>query len=171
MKNKNITAQRVRELLNYDERSGVFTWKIAPNGRVCIGAPAGAKHKSKHGGPEYLRIGLDGRYYMAHVLAWLHYYGEMPCGIIDHVDGRQNSIENLRISTQAQNMANSKMNIRNKSGFKGVSKHGDLWQAKYSNQYGGLFSDPKDAARQYDRLATMKHGVFAMTNARLGLLA
>jgi hypothetical protein len=62
------------------------------------------------------------------------------------------------------------------SGFKGVCWHkrDKRWRAQIrvdrGKKYLGEFTDPKDAARAYDRAALELHGDFARTNEMLGLL-
>jgi len=93
-------------------------------------------------------------------------------GIVDHVNrcGLDNRRCNLRTATVSQNAANMRRPSHNTSGFKGVtwSKARRKWIAKLvKNQRNinlGLFSDPADAARAYDRAARETFGEFAYTN-------
>lgn len=91
---------------------------------------------------------------------------------IDHRngDGLDNRRANLRISTQAQNCANTRIRSNNKSGFKGVS-----WKASRSawcaqirrndkSYHLGLFADREEAARAYDAAAIEFFGEFARIN-------
>jgi hypothetical protein len=73
----------------------------------------------------YIQIGIEGKYYLAHRLAWLYVYGFMPENEIDHIHGltTDNRISELREATHQQNLFNQKMHSRNTSGFKGVSWH------------------------------------------------
>ncbi len=70
---------------------------------------------------------VDGKMQYGHRLAWLHFYGRMPKGCVDHIDGdpANNRIDNLREATVAQNLANARRPAHNTSGYKGVS-----WNAK-----------------------------------------
>lgn len=97
-----ISVQRLRELLDYDPFSGALVWRMDRQ-RVKKGAVAGTKTRSGH-----LRIKLDGRDYLAHRLAWLHWYGKEPPEFLDHRDRRpdNNAIANLRPATKAQNGQN-----------------------------------------------------------------
>ena len=91
---------------------------------------------------------------------------------IDHRngDGLDNRRANLRITTQAQNCANTRIRSNNKSGFKGVSWRADssAWVAQIKrgekSHYLGLFSDREDAARAYDAAAVEFFGEFARIN-------
>jgi HNH endonuclease len=100
---ENLTATRVRELLNYDQTTGIFTWRVDRTSRTKAGDVAGYLH---HRG--YIMLHIDGRQFLAHRVAWLYYYGSFPQGVIDHRDGRgtQNWIANLRDTTQEINTQN-----------------------------------------------------------------
>jgi hypothetical protein len=45
MKNPQITVERLRELLVYDQTTGVFTWKRS-KGKIAAGSIAGAHQKT-----------------------------------------------------------------------------------------------------------------------------
>ena len=61
-----ITAEQLREILNYDPATGVFTWKVARRGGINAGDMAGCRSASGHH-----KIGIDGRDYYSHRLAFL----------------------------------------------------------------------------------------------------
>ena len=61
-----VTQSRLIELFNYEESSGNFIRKTKVAQRVKIGDIAGSTMKTG-----YIRIEIDGRKYMAHVLAWI----------------------------------------------------------------------------------------------------
>ncbi|MHB9033900.1 MAG: HNH endonuclease [Anaerolineae bacterium] len=97
---------------------------------------------------------------------------------VDHInrDALDNRRSNLRLCTQSQNNANQKLNVRNTSGFKGVSWHirHERWKSyitvKKIKIHLGYFYTPLEAALAYDEAARKYHGEFAATNQRLGLL-
>lgn len=101
-------------LIEYDPVSGILTRKTGRN----KGKEAGCVYDKF--GHRHLRLGE--KLYNSHRVAWLLYYGFMPEGFIDHVDGNgsNNAISNLRLATHAQNMHNRKINRNNQSGTKGV---------------------------------------------------
>ncbi len=93
---------------------------------------------------------------------------------VDHINGNglDNRRTNLRRATHAQNMGNKRRYRNNTSGFKGVApfekSRVNPWVA-YINQGGnrrylGLYNNPHDAARAYDRAAIELFGDFASTN-------
>ena len=112
-------VERIRELLNYDPETGVFTWRQKPARRILVGSVAG-NISGKRG---YRQIEVEGVRFYAHRLAWFYVHGKMPDGDIDHIDGRvdNNAISNLRDVTKTVNMQNMKKPSRhNKTGFLGV---------------------------------------------------
>lgn len=61
----------------------------------------------------YLRVLIKGKNYSIHRLVWETFNGEIPSGYyVDHIDGNRanNSISNLRIVTQSENMKNAMKN-------------------------------------------------------------
>ena len=112
-----LTANRVREVLNYTPETGIFTWGLSI-GRAMAGSVAGGIH---HSG--YRDITINRRKYKAHRLAWLYIYGAWPLGEIDHINSLSddNRIANLRIVTRSQNMQNQRRARKdNKVGMLGV---------------------------------------------------
>jgi Demerecviridae HNH endonuclease len=84
---------RLREVLRYDPRAGVFTRRRGA-GRVA-GTP-------DSGG--VIQIMIDRRRYAAHRLAWLYVTGETPPPFILHVNGilSDNRFANLRAAAQGE---------------------------------------------------------------------
>ena len=92
MAKSDLSAERVRAVLNYDSETGIFRWKIGM-GHQIAGRIAGSLHC--HG---YILICIDYAKYPAHRLAWAHYYGAWPRMALDHIDEckSNNKIANLR---------------------------------------------------------------------------
>ena len=94
------------------------------------------------------------------------------CKGADHVNrnGLDNRRINLRPATYAQNGANRALLRNNTSGYKGVhwDRRGRKWRAQIKvndrSRYLGLFTDPVDAARAYNRAAMEAFGEFAWLN-------
>lgn len=128
----NLTKERVRELLNYDPATGIFSWRIA-KGNVKAGSTTGCPDRSGH-----LMIGVDSRLYMAHRLAWLYYYGDWPTDQIDHRNGVRddNRITNLREASGSENQQNVSKRAGASSRFLGVTWHANAkkWQAKIQHR-------------------------------------
>lgn len=126
MSKKDITADRVRELLNYDPETGLLTWRVNRS-KAKAGSVAGIKYKHR------IDVGIDGGLYRAHRIIWLFVYGKWPDKTIDHIDGdpHNNRLQNLRDVSNIVNCQNKhRAPISNKSsGLLGVSRNGNKWQA------------------------------------------
>jgi hypothetical protein len=161
-----LTQERLKLFLAYDPSTGIFTW-LQGGHKYKPGTVAGYINDSG-----YSLIWVSGRDYRAHRLAWFHVYGRWPLGEIDHINGNpsDNRITNLREATRANNTANSRKPITNKSGYKGVSWHaqGRCWQAHIKNNgvnhYLGHFQCPKQAHAAYCEAALRLKGAFARTD-------
>jgi hypothetical protein len=141
-----LTHARLKSLLDYDPVTGEFRWRVKRGWRVkggavagCINIVAGSWH-----------IGIDGRLYAGHRLAWFYMTGAWPASGVKHHDGQlaNNAWSNLyerkplrrdqraprrrRLPpsvTRARNEANSKARANNKLGVKGVIQ---MRSGKYS---------------------------------------
>jgi hypothetical protein len=91
---------------------------------------------------------------------------------VDHINGNtlDNRKCNLRICTQKQNLRNQKLNIKNKSGYKGVFWRERLKKWETSIQvdckhiYLGIYENKVDAAKAYNEAAKNYFGEFAHLN-------
>ncbi|SRR5579871_347772 len=90
---------------------------------------------------------------------------------IDHIDGNglNNQRGNLRVATPSQNMRNRGKTKLNTSGYKGVSRRGNKWEAQLRHEgkliYGGRFDTPIAAAAFYNWMALRFHGEYAVLNS------
>lgn len=87
-----LTAERVREVLDYNQETGELRWRISKKGIVAGKAPG---YENSAG---YRVVCIEGRRYRAHRLAWLYMQGEWPVNEIDHINGvrNDNRAANLR---------------------------------------------------------------------------
>lgn len=132
-----LTAQRLRELLSYDPKTGEFTRRGARAGTL---RPDGRR-----------QLAVDGKIYLEHRLAWLYMTGAFPTYGVDHRDGdpSNNRWKNLREATPAQN----NQNLDARHGLRGVTKFRGKWQAQINVDhkfvYLGLFDSPELAHEAY----------------------
>jgi hypothetical protein len=120
--NSTLTATRLREALDYDKETGLFTWLVTNSRRSVAGTIVGLPVPVM-----YPRIRVDKELYSAHILAWLHAYGKFPIDDIDHIDGNRNNnrLDNLRDVKRNKNMQNLRApKSNNKIGMLGVSRNG-----------------------------------------------
>lgn len=102
-------------------------------------------------------------------IVWALHRGEYPSDQIDHRDhdSLNDRIENLRVATQSQNMANTRRLKSNKTGYKGVhfKKDKNKYVARISDQgrtkFLGYFSTPQEAHAAYVKAARELFGEFA----------
>ena len=161
------SAEKIRSLLDYDQKTGSFVWKARPGSssfkKSMVGKAAGSAHSSG-----YLAISLHGKKYLAHHLAWVHFYGSWPPAYIDHINlnKRDNRIANLRLATPGQNSANASLRCDNTSGYLGVrfEPRRKKWIAVLHHEGKtrqlGSFATPEMAAAAYAREAYKKFGDF-----------
>ena len=165
-----ITQAELKERLNYDPETGVFTWRKTSNPKY-LGAQTGRiPLKGKTAG--YVEITISKKDYVAHRLAWLYVYGSFPERALDHINRvkHDNRIANLREATPAQNNMNTGITVRNLSGFKGISYRPSMGKYVASisvlerDLYLGSFATPEEASAQYERFAKAIHGDFYYKN-------
>lgn len=155
-----ISAEKVRRLLDYDPTTGVFRWRVS-RGQLKAGSIAGAFDSFGH-----RQIRINRRKYLAHRLAWLYVTGAWPDGDLDHedLDPANNRFANLRLATPAQNQHNRALQKNNTSGFKGVSfrRRTGNWSAyigiNWKKQHLGCFSSPEAAHEAYVKASRKLHG-------------
>lgn len=174
MESSELTAERLRSVLTYDQETGIFVWRPRPvekwpdrtwNTRFA-GSRAGTRVKGGR-----LSIRVDGVRYLASRLAWLYVTGSWPASEIDHRDCIKSNDRwlNLRLATTSQNGANTHKRSNNTSGHKGVTWHSrnKKWQAQIAvngaHLYLGQFDDPALAGQAYAKAAVEHHGEFART--------
>lgn len=160
-----ISIAALREYLRYDYETGNLYWIKSPNNGVSKGSIAGTVDSRT--GVKFFR--LKGNNYFAHRVVWALHYGEWPEIQIDHKDLNpgNNRIDNLRLSTQSQNMANKRKQRNNSLGIKGVHYSGRL--NKYLAQikcgdksyHLGCFDTKEEAAEAYRLKALALFGDFA----------
>ena len=157
-----MTQQELKELLHYDQDTGIFTWLIS-RGNIKNGK------KINNSAFYYTNIKINKKSYRAHRLAWLYVYGFMPTNQIDHINGNKsdNRICNLREVTNQQNQFNSPVRKDNKSGIKGVHWHKkqSKWVANLhingKQKQLGSFDNLEEAEKVISEARKLHHGEFS----------
>lgn len=151
-----LSAERLRELLNYDPETGIFRWKVSRGGTAMIGTIAGCLHPDG-----YLLIRADGKQYLAHRLTWLYMTGGWPEDQIDHINGKRadNRWKNLREADATLNSENQRkaQGDNFSCGLLGVtiikSAKKNPWQARIGitgkQKHLGYFPTPEAAHEAY----------------------
>ena len=157
------SKDQLREVLDYDQITGIFTWKVQTGRRAKIGDRAG--YKDVRG---YIIIGVLGVHQPAHRLAFLYMTGQIQ-KMIDHIDGvgSNNAWSNLREAEHCQNAWNTKIRNDNTSGYKGVHWNAQrgMWRSVIKcrgKRYDlGHFDDPAEAHLVYMQAAKNLFGQYA----------
>lgn len=144
-----ITQKELKERLQYNENTGIFTW-LKKTKKIKIGAIAGGLNV--HG---YIIIQINGKPYSAHRLAWLYIHGEWPKNQIDHINGikNDNRIENLRDIIHRENQQNTHKHRNGKLVGCNFHKPAKKWQAKIQiknkDYHLGLYNTELEAHEAY----------------------
>jgi hypothetical protein len=160
-----ITAELVREMLDYDAETGVLKWRVRPSQGVRAGAVTGSPRSDG-----YLGVRIRMTQQLAHRLAWMWMTGDWPpAGYeIDHINTNRadNRWRNLRLATRSQNRMNS-AGVIGRTLPKGVtpSKRGKPFKAAIAvdgrMRHIGAFATPEEASAAYERAAVSAFGEFA----------
>ncbi len=154
-----MDSKSLRTFVHYDPDTGVFTrrkkWGPKPAGSVIGGlSPQG-----------YWQIGINGKTYPAHRLAWLYVTDVWPDGDIDHINQNRadNRFCNLRVATRSENLQNARLRKNNQSGVTGVSWHAkkQRWRAHIMilgrRLFLGQFKSKEEAVSARKKAATQLH--------------
>lgn len=152
-----VSDERLREALDYNSDTGLFTWRTKSRaGKTAGNLNAGG----------YVQLMLDRQFYYAHRLAWFFAHGEWPPSKIDHKNGirHDNRIANLRLASNLQNAWNLK---KRRAGLKGVfyNPRRQKWYAQIRHagikHHLGLFATELEAHAAYCDAAIRMRGEFA----------
>lgn len=144
-------AMRARALFSYNPETGAVLRRVTRGGQVA-GARVGTRRRDG-----YLATKFDGAEILLHRLVWLHTYGVMPDGEIDHINGDKsdNRLGNLREVDRAMNNQNRRRaHVNNRLGVMGVTEvSGGVFLARIRVNKAlirlGRFSTPKLASEAY----------------------
>lgn len=162
-----VTQEIVKQRFSYDPDTGVFV-RLVPstNGLHPAGSVAGTRNR--HG---YLEVRINRSNFLLHRLAWLYVYGELPKGILDHINLNKadNRIANLRECNASQNVANGPLRSTSTTGAKGVGlcrrtgKYLARIYLNYKSIYLGSYNTVEEAKAAYAAGAVKYFGEFART--------
>ncbi len=152
-----ITQKELKEILDYNELTGDFTWKKSISDKTKLNSVAGSKKYWKQR-PLRIVIRINKKDYQAHRLAWFYVNGQFPELHIDHIDGNpfNNSINNLRQCTPALNnqnrhesQTNSTTKILGVTWHKKAKKWASYLSLNRKTHYLGLFETTDEAHAAY----------------------
>lgn len=119
---RDISAQRLRELFLYEDDSGILRHRTNKKGRAIEGSVAG--HIRKNG---YVMVKADSGIFRAHRVIWAIVYGEWPKMWLDHINGirSDNRISNLREVSPSEN--NHNFPVHRSGRLVGAIPRGSRW--------------------------------------------
>lgn len=162
---------KIKEALDYNPETGVFTWKTDRPAdhfknqmahrvwKTRFSGKVAGYSKQKGVNTNYITIRVFHKLYLAHRLAWAFVHDKWPDYEVDHIngDGLDNSISNLRDVPKEVNGKNSNRKSNNTSGVNGVwwHKQGLKWCAEghyteegvHKKKYLGLFETIEEAEK------------------------
>ena len=158
-----ITQERLKEVLEYDPKTGHWKWLKTLANRAVEGSIAGYINNVG-----YRMITIQGKLYQSSRLAFLYQNGKMPDQYVDHIDGNRSNDKwsNLREATATQNQFNRSIQKNNTSGAKGVGWDGrkNKWFAKIWIKrkciYIGYYSNKQDAINARKNAEVIYHGEY-----------
>jgi hypothetical protein len=109
-----------RRWFSYDPEKGFLSWRESPSNGVKAGDLAGC-HTGRH-----IVVGVGGRLYLAHVVAWVMQTGSWPRAEVDHInctpdDNRWANLRDVSHGINSQNVRRARKS--NRLGLLGVSAH------------------------------------------------
>lgn len=163
-----LDESAIRNALRYEDGKLFWLWRddipLAVNKRFA-GKEAGSRDNKG-----YVVVRLNLAIYKAHRIVWCIHNGPIPDGMeVDHINGLKddNRIENLRLCSGSENLANRPAPSHNTSGQKGVTwdKRRQKWAAEIKfngrKRYLGRYAEKSDAIAAYRKAAHELHGEFA----------
>jgi len=165
-----LTQRYIHELMEYDEYTGIATWKKNRGGNRS-GERVGSLDDAG-----YRVVTIDEVKHKFSHLVWLYCYGWMPNPnsdrpVIDHENkpSDDDRLSNLRLATRSENNYNRGKTTRHKhpelQDYKGVRETPTgrfKAEIRYNKIYKhlGVYDTPKEAHEAYKRAAEKYHGDF-----------
>lgn len=155
---------RKRPLEHFKDKKSADSWNTKFPGRS-------AGNKMRIG---YLRLSItiDGTrlHILSHRIIWALKFGAWPTFEIDHINTirSDNSTENLREATHAENMRNRRPRAKSKTGFKGINANRNKFEARImlagKHVHLGTYDTAEAAHTAYHNASAKLHGVFARSS-------
>jgi len=153
---KILTQSELKEVLDYNPKTGKFTWLQSKYCPWLVGCRAGSTTQKG-----YINIIISRRSYKAHRLVFLWMDGMFPPEQVDHINGKRddNTRSNLRLVSGKGNSQNQAVAKNNTSGHIGVtfSKKTGKWVARIQENnksyYLGSFTHYPEACEAYEDTA------------------
>ena len=144
------TDEEIRRRIRYEPETGKLFYRVTSGGR---GGKAGSEMVGRIQARGYRDIGINGKRFLVHRVAWFLTHGYWPDNI-DHInhDRLNNRLANLREVSNAENMLNKGVSPRNKSGVNGVDWYArdGKWRAQIGKdnerRWLGCFDTIEEAA-------------------------
>jgi hypothetical protein len=161
MSDREAFEKWIKEFVAYDCSTGILYWIKSPNKRTNAGSVAGRVRSCG-----YVKIGCNGKTFMAHRVAWFLHHGAWPEKQIDHINRNKsdNRIANLRDVPQHINMRNTNLSRKNcVTGYPGVRYRPDrknCWRTE-------IKVDNKTIALGCYQTAQQAHDVYLDAKRRL----
>lgn len=158
--NTPLTHDRLINLFKYDPTEGVFIRIKGKKGAIS-GYDVGIIRKDG-----YKELTIDYKPFLAHRLAFFYMTGNWPEETIDHKNKikSDNRWINLRQASYSENNQYSKIPKNNTSGYKGVSKKGDVFRASIridgKQEHIGVYETAELAYEAYCKRAKELFGEF-----------
>lgn len=173
MATTDVTAERLRELLDYNPDTGIIRWRVTIGSRAKAGDITGTRTAQGR-----LTIRVDGHGMFAHQIAWIVTNGALPDGVLKHLNGdtTDNRIANLVAVTRKDVISHLASHQIDAANVHDIFEYSDgrlLWktttcgrriagdEAGYINDDGYIVVEVKHKAAGVHRIVwLMHHGVW-----------
>jgi hypothetical protein len=159
-----LTQQKVKDIINYDPLTGIFTWKVSSQ-RMKEGKELTSIKRTTPNAKPYYRTRIYGEHIVLHRLAFIFMLDRYPEKCVDHINGNtlDNRWNNLRECSISENNVNSKLYNTNTSGHKGISvvSSGYLAHTQFKKvRYQKYFNNKEEAITWIKNKREEIHGEF-----------
>lgn len=154
-----LTAQKARDLFDYNVDTGALTWRVSRTNSIRVGDRVGYLNRKG-----YRTTEIDHENYTVSRVIWLYVHGRWPNEEIDHINGIRGDdrLVNLREVPHLWNQQNKRRaRSDSKSGVLGVHQVGRKFRASIQSNRKtvelGYFLTQEDAHRAYVEAKRQMH--------------